>query len=196
MFHSHTSGIRNSRKAEIGTKKIGTRASQLALWQANWVKSELERAIPQWRAVFRGDARVVDDTAVTPEMVANANLILWGDPSSNKVLARIVGQLPVKWSAETLQAGTKNYPAANHVPVLIYPNPLNPNRYVVLNSGFTFREYDYLNNARQVPKLPDWAVVDVNTPPSSRWPGKVVEAGFFGERWEFVENSKAAVAGK
>ena len=72
---------------------------------------------------------------------------------------------------------------------MIYPNPLNPNRYIVLNSGFTFREYDYLNNARQVPKLPDWAVVDVNTPPSSRWPGKVAEAGFFGERWEFSDNA-------
>ena len=50
------------------------------------------------------------------------------------------------------------------MPVLIYPNPLNPKKYVVLNSGFTFREYDYLNNARQVPKLPDWAVIDVTTP--------------------------------
>ena len=50
------------------------------------------------------------------------------------------------------------------MPILIFPNPLNPERYVVLNSGFTFREYDYLNNARQVPKLPDWAVVDVTTP--------------------------------
>ena len=50
------------------------------------------------------------------------------------------------------------------MPVLIYPNPLNPKRYVVLNSGFTFREYDYLNNARQVPKLPDFAVVDVDVP--------------------------------
>ena len=49
--------------------------------------------------------------------------------------------------------------------MLIYPNPLNPKRYVVLNSGFTFREYDYLNNARQVPKLPDWAVIDVSEPP-------------------------------
>ena len=44
--------------------------------------------------------------------------------------------------------------------MLIYPNPLNPKKYVVLNSGFTFREFDYLNNARQIPKLPDWAVVD------------------------------------
>ena len=26
--------------------RIGTRASQLALWQANWVKSELEKRYP------------------------------------------------------------------------------------------------------------------------------------------------------
>jgi hypothetical protein len=51
-------------------------------------------------------------------------------------------------------------------------------------SGFTFREYDYLNNAWQVPKLADLAVVDITVPASSRWPGKIIAAGFFGERWE------------
>ena len=74
--------------------------------------------------------------------------------------------------------------SATHAPILIYPNPLNPNRYVVLNSGFTFREYDYLNNARQIPKLPDWAFVDTTVPPDDRWPGKIVQAGFFNENWE------------
>jgi len=53
----------------------------------------------------------------------------------------------------------------------------------VLNSGFTFREFDYLNNARQIPKLPDYAVVDTRTPPDERWPGKIVTAGFFDEDW-------------
>jgi hypothetical protein len=61
---------------------------------------------------------------------------------------------------------------------------LNPSRYVVLNSGFTYRDYDYLNNARQVPKLPDWAIIDITTPPDARKPGKVVAADFFGESWE------------
>ena len=75
-------------------------------------------------------------------------------------------------------------PARTHAPILIYPNPLNPKRYVILNSGFTFREYDYLNNARQVPKLPDWAVVDLSVKPNSRWPGKIVDAGFFDESWQ------------
>ena len=53
------------------------------------------------------------------------------------------------------------YEAGTHAPLLIYPNPLNPAKYVVLNSGFTFREYAYLNNARQVrhdylPQDPSW----------------------------------------
>ena len=68
--------------------------------------------------------------------------------------------------------------------MLVYPNPLNPSRYVVLNSGFTYREYDYLNNARQTPKLPDYAVIDVTVPSTTQTPGNVVAAGFFGEDWQ------------
>jgi hypothetical protein len=68
--------------------------------------------------------------------------------------------------------------------ILIAPNPENPSRYVVLNSGFTFREFDYLNNARQVPKLPDWAVIDTTVAPDEKAPGRIVEAGFFDEQWK------------
>jgi len=155
-----------------------------------WVAAELAHFTNEWRHHFRGDARIKDDVAVTDADIDANHLILWGDGESNALLGKIKDKLPFTWDAKTITAGRKTFEANHHVPLLIYPNPLNPNRYVVLNSGFTFREYDYLNNARQVPKLPDWAVVDVNTPPSSRWPGKVVEAGFFGERWELTENTK------
>jgi hypothetical protein len=74
------------------------------------------------------------------------------------------------------------------MPILIFPNPLNPQKYVVLNSSFTYREYDYLNNARQVPKLPDWAVVNLKTPPNSQAPGAIDDAGFFNESWKFSSN--------
>lgn len=139
-----------------------------------WVAAEMKHAIDHWRRQFRGDARVMDDTAVGEAEIAAHNLVLWGDAQSNQVLAKIADRLPLK----ELPIG-----GDAHVALLIYPNPLNPKRYVVLNSGFTFREYDYLNNARQIPKLPDWAVVDATTPHSPRWPGKVVAAGFFDESW-------------
>ncbi len=149
-----------------------------------WAKAEFDRAATMWRQVFRGDAPVKDADKITPDDIATCNLVLWGDPQSNPLIARVIDKLPVKWSAAGVAMGAKTFAADTHVPVLIYPNPLNPAKYVVLNSGFTFREYDLLNNARQTPKLPDWAVIDVTTPPSSRWPGKVVAADFFGERWE------------
>jgi dienelactone hydrolase len=149
-----------------------------------WAEGELAHALKHWRQQFRGEARVKDDKDVTEADIAAHNLILWGDPNSNKILAKIADKLPIHWDGQNVQAGAKSFEATHHVPVLIYPNPLNPRRYVVLNSGFTYREYDYLNNARQVPKLPDYAVIDVAVPVSSRAPGGVVTAGFFGERWE------------
>jgi dienelactone hydrolase len=152
---------------------------------AQWVNGEQQRAITEWRRHFRGDAQVRQDKDITDAEIAASNLILWGDPSSNRILARIADQLPVKWTAEGVVIGNNRYPATTSVPILIYPNPLNPKKYVVLNSGFTFREFDYLNNARQIPKLPDYAVIDITTPPDYRYPGKIVLAGFFNEDWSF-----------
>ncbi len=150
-----------------------------------WVKSEMDHATREWRRQFRGLAPVKADTQVKEDDVAKNNLILWGDPQSNAVLAKIVAKLPITWTAEKLVVDGKTYGAGDHAPVLIYPNPLNPTRYVVINSSFTYREYDYLNNARQIAKLPDWAVVDLNTAPDTQNPGKVEAAGFFNDAWRF-----------
>lgn len=149
-----------------------------------WAKSEMEHAIEHWRRQFRGDVIVKDDAEIGPEEIASANLVLWGDPSSNRLLAKIADKLPIGWDAKALRVGEESYDPAHHVPAMAFPNPLNPDRYVVLNSGFTFREFDYLNNARQTAKLPDWAILDISAPITSRGPGRVAAAGFFGEHWE------------
>ena len=86
--------------------------------------------------------------------------------------------------AKALVFRGRTYDAKTHAPILVFPNPLNPARYVVLNSGIDFRTEGYGNNAHQTPKLPDWAIVDLRTPPGPRWPGKVVDAGFFDESWK------------
>lgn len=150
-----------------------------------WARRELDRAMEHWRRQFRGDAPVLEDRAVTETDLARRHLVLWGDPQSNALLGRLAGRLPIRWENGRLRTPDGDYDAGRHVPLLIYPNPLNPRRYVVLNSSFTFREYDYLNNARQTPKLPDWAILDISQPATSRAPGGIVTAGFFGERWEW-----------
>lgn len=165
----------------IFVRPTGTAANEAV---GKWAEAELTRAIEHWRRHFRGDARVVNDVDLTDEMIQSSNIVLWGDPKSNSVLAKIADKLPIQWTADKVTVGEKSYDAKNHAPILIHPNPLNLNRYVVLNSSFTFRDYAYLNNARQVPMLPDWAIIDLTTPPNAVWPGKVVDANFFDEQWQ------------
>jgi hypothetical protein len=149
-----------------------------------WVTGEFERAVREWHRQMRGDVRVVSVDDLKETDIQNNHIVLWGDPVSNPMIAKVLEKLPIKWDAEKLAIADKSFESAHHVPVLIYPNPLSPHHYVVLNSSLTYREYDYLNNARQVPKLPDWAMVDIRTAPNARWPGKIALDGFFGEDWE------------
>jgi len=46
----------------------------------------------------------------------------------------------LQWTREKLTVAGQTYDATQHAPILIYPNPANPARYIVINSGPTFRE--------------------------------------------------------
>jgi len=141
-----------------------------------WISSALAKATNEWRAQFRGDARVKDDSRIAEADIAANNLVLFGDPQSNRVLRRIIDKLPIQWDGDSVRVGEKTFSADMHVPVCIFPNPLNSARYVVLNSGFTFAEAGAGSNAQQTPKLPDYAVLNIES-------GETVLADFFDERW-------------
>jgi len=142
-----------------------------------WIAAAMEKATNDWRAQFRGDALVKDDAQVTDADIAAHNLVVWGDPQSNQLLARAGGKLPIRWTSEELRVGDHVFDPATHVPVLIFPNPLNPKRYIVINSGFTFAAAGAGSNAEQTPKLPDFAVLKLDT-------AQPVLAGFFDEQWQ------------
>ena len=152
-----------------------------------WTQNEFARAKQQWRLHFRGDVRETRDSSVSSADLKENHLVLFGDPDSNQFLRDIQDELPVRWTAASIEIGKQSFDRASHAVVMVYPNPANPDRYVVLNSGFTFREFAYLNNARQIPMLPDWAVIDIGEGANSVYPGKVVAAGFFDESWQLQE---------
>lgn len=147
-----------------------------------WAIEQADYAVSEWVHFFRGEPRVKKDTEVTAADIASYNLVLFGDPSSNAVYKRIAGRLPIQWRAGGVTVGSRTFDAA-HAPVFIYPNPLNPKKYVVVNSGFTF--HDQSNNDMQSPKLPDWAVVDITKPGNNyKYLPLFVDAqGFFDESW-------------
>jgi hypothetical protein len=147
-----------------------------------WTQREMEHAKNYWRQIFRAEPIIKADTEVSADDLAQANLVLWGDPLSNQVLQRIAAKLPITWTKEKLEFGGQSYDATKTAPVMIYPNPLS-STYVVINSGITMREASMGTNSQQTPKLPDWAIVDLDTPPGPEWPGKILDAGFFDVMW-------------
>lgn len=130
---------------------------------------------------LRAHPRIKRDRDVTADDVRRYNLILFGDPGSNAWIARVLPRLPIAWSQRALRVGGQTFSPADHLPALVYPHPLNPGRYVVLNTGFTFDDPDY-GGEYPLPRLGDYAVLRAQE--GAEWP-EVVLAGLFDERWRF-----------
>jgi pimeloyl-ACP methyl ester carboxylesterase len=139
-------------------------------------RKELDRFGELFARFFRGDARAKDDAAVTASDIAGANLVLFGDPGSNKLMARVMAKLPIRWTKDSIVLGEKTYSSAEHLLALIYPNPLNPKRYVVLNTGHTAEDRDYKGDYL-LPRFGDYAVVKTAS-------GEIVDSGLFDENWK------------
>jgi len=146
-----------------------------------WVKEEIAYQTDRWRYLMRGDVRSKKASEVTQDDVKNYNLILWGDAKANSLIKTLLPRLPVQWTADAIKVGDKSAPAAGHVLSMIYPTPAG--RYIVFNSGLTFRE-NHKSNAVQNPQLPDWAIIDLSVPPDGNAAGKVAAADFFDENWK------------
>jgi pimeloyl-ACP methyl ester carboxylesterase len=133
-----------------------------------------------WAKYFRGHPFVKDDKDVTTADMAKYHVVLFGDPGSNLLMAKLLAKLPVKWTKEAVLLGGQSYPASESFPAMIYPNPLNPSKYVVLNSGLTIVEREY-NGDYGMPQWGDYAIVKVKE--GSDVPD-LVTAGLFDENWQ------------
>ena len=143
-----------------------------------------------WERYFRGKlprGENVPQRTLFGDLTEHPNLVLFGDPQSNPLIAKVLPKLPITWTKDKLVVNGTEYDPKTHVPVLIYPNPLNENKtYVVINSGHTFKEADLKGtNALLYPRLGDWAVI--KPAPTEKDPAayEVVAAGLFDENWQF-----------
>ncbi len=164
-------------------------------WNADvaaWADANLKRFADEWRRHYRGYLPVKDDTEVTDSDIQQCNLILFGDPGSNTWISKVLPELPVQWTRNTVRLNTKTYSAADHGLQLISPNPLPGarGRYVVLNSGHTYHDMELRFSYMVFPRLGDWAVMKVgpNRPVSSvpHVEETVIDSGFFDEAWKLA----------
>ena len=137
-----------------------------------------------WAMDYRAHPRIKDDKDVTKEDFAKYNVVLFGDPGSNKWIAKVMPSLPLKWTKDAITIGTNTFPSAENIPVLAYPNPLGKGHYVVLNTGLTISDGDY-NGDYAMPRFGDIAVLKIKDPTE---PPQIAWAALFDGSWRLPKN--------
>lgn len=163
----------------------------------NAAMAQLQRFEKEWDKWMRGKLPVKTDKEVTQDDIKTKHLILFGDPASNSLIAKVVtnpfssdsSNLPIPWNRNDLAIGGQRYDSSKHLPILIYPNPMNEGKYIVLNSGHTFHDAEFKGtNALLYPRLGDYAVV--RPLPTEKDPSafEVIKAGIFDDvGWKISE---------
>jgi dienelactone hydrolase len=147
----------------------------------------------QWQTRFCVPCRRKTAHELSAADIADSNLVLFGTAETNAFIRKVIGKLPLSIIGETIRLGDTTYTGPNAGAMLCYPNPLNPERYVVLISGATPRSYADINVRfgnwfDWVPydfrKHFDFAVFDDLT--SGRHPETFLTWGFFDEQWRLT----------
>ncbi len=115
------------------------------------------------------------DRDVTKEDLTDHHLVLFGTPKQNELLDKMAGSLPVKFLPDGVEIAGKAHRGEGVGLVMVYPNPLNPERYVLLlpesYSGDSPMAY------------PDWLVVKtVGKGEAGRQ--QVLAKGNFSAKWK------------
>lgn len=143
-----------------------------------------------WRTWANGNSIIKSDREVTPEDIEKFNLILFGSPETNALIATMNDNLPIRIEKNGVKVGDLEYRGKDIGVKFIYPNPLNPRKYVLINAGVTSKSVDKIHRLGDplYDPLPDYIVFrkrDVNYDRHF-----FLKAGFFDRNWKIKTSSK------
>lgn len=172
----------------VVVKGDGTPWSEHHQKYADWSFARFEKEWDKW---MRGALPVVEANELSEETLASSHLVLFGDPGSNPLIAKVLPDLPIEWTQESLKVAGTTYDPEAHAAVLIFPNPLNPRKYVVLNTGHTFHTDAFKGtNALLYPRLGDIAVLKLSDDGKGGFKEETAWAGLFDTNWELGESAR------
>lgn len=134
-------------------------------------------------------ARLKADTEVTEQDIRESNLILYGGPKSNRLTARINDALPIRFTDEAILLGEREFRGEDVGLKMCYPNPLNPERYVVIFAGLTWKGTWGINS--RFGNWFDWGIFDDRNwfdfgifDSRTQSPETWLAVGFFDQDWQ------------
>lgn len=136
-----------------------------------------------WHGYAEGKVSLVADTEVTDEIMSSAGLILFGPPESNKIIGKVLPHLPFKLRETSIEfPDGKRYSGEDLGYVITYPNPLAPDRYIMIYSGSPWGSGRSKNHKFDL--LPDFCVFTTEVLPGTGI-NRYLAAGLFDETWQY-----------
>ena len=118
------------------------------------------------------------DSEVTADDMKAYNLILFGTDRTNSQVSRMVESMPVSFTEGAIEFAGKRY-KGDVAMRMIYPNPLAPDRYVLLCSSLADTGMGRFAQGR---RMPDYRLVEsASGGPRDR---KVLVEGIFDDTWQ------------
>jgi pimeloyl-ACP methyl ester carboxylesterase len=142
----------------------------------------------RWWRRGNGFVEVFPDTEVTKEVMQTHNLILFGGPEENSVTAALNKNLPIRIEDQRMFFGKKRIRGDNLAAEFVYPNPSNPERFVLVHEGVGLsglKLSNFFTPLYSGAGLPDFIIFD-NQVRYEGW-GGVICAGFFDSGWQIDE---------
>ena len=161
----------------------GTSGSEEETFFTSWVAGH---AVGYYRmrngGVHRGgimgentvDLPVINDRDLSEDMRATNNLLLYGTPATNSILARFKDALPLSIEGETIHLSDRTYTSFNTAVFAIFPHPENSDRYVAVHGGAA-PDVICWGSHLDMHLLPDYLVYAK---------GEVLDWGFWGNGWK------------
>lgn len=171
----------------VGT--MGRGAKSIELNEA--ARRAAEALSREWMARAYGISKIKRDTELTPEDISSRNLILFGNADTNRLIAQINNELPIKFASTGIIAGSQAVRGDDPGMVMILPNPLNPKRYVVIVGGTTPASFTTASRLRFT-ELPDYVVFDRRTLAGKDV--KFIDGGFFDKFWRLTGQAQEVQA--
>lgn len=101
---------------------------------------------------------IIDQNSLNKDIIANNNLIIFGTPEKNLLLKKIFKELPIKFVDGNIVSDNFNLQGSDIGFILIHPNPLNINKYVVVMAAGSERSINFL--PRILNKIKDLKLTD------------------------------------
>jgi hypothetical protein len=110
------------------------------------IEAEARRFTEDWELLYNAPCRIKSDRDVTEQELADYSLVLYGNKDQNLVYRRMADQLPLQVDSQGVQIGSERWDGADVGAKFCFPSPLNPDRYVCIFAGATWRGTYGINN--------------------------------------------------